>query len=123
MVKCGKGFSSGAKRLARVWWGPASVRLEGGSGLESDVESDVVLLVITEQGARRLLSDGFPLGEVASGPVGRSAAAFTGAQKPAEILAWSRSQGALPGLPLQSATPPPALTTHPALHPHLPATP
>jgi lipid-binding SYLF domain-containing protein len=69
------------------------------------VESDVVLLVMTEQGARRLLSDGFPLGEVAAGPVGRSAAGSTAVdvKAMAEILAWSRSQGVFAGLSLQGA--------------------
>jgi lipid-binding SYLF domain-containing protein len=65
------------------------------------------MLVMNERGADRLLSSKFTLGgegEVAAGPVGRSATAQTDAFMRAEILSWSRSRGAFAGLSLQGAT-------------------
>ena len=57
-------------------------RIEGGSvGLQiGGSETDVIMLVINERGADRLLSSKFTLGgtgEVAAGPVGRTATAET----------------------------------------------
>jgi len=54
-----------------------------------------------------LLSSRFTLGgegEVAAGPVGRSATAQIDALMRAEILSWSRSRGAFAGISLQGAT-------------------
>jgi lipid-binding SYLF domain-containing protein len=65
------------------------------------------MLVMNERGAERLLSSQFTLGgegDVAAGPVGRSAAAQTDAKFTAEILAWSRSRGVFAGISLQGAT-------------------
>jgi lipid-binding SYLF domain-containing protein len=105
-AKYAKGFVSCRNKIGQDWSAPAAVRLEGGSGNgESDAESDVILLVMTEQGARRMLSDGFPLREVAAGPVGRSVAGSTAVnvKTTAEILGWSRSQGVFAGRSLQGA--------------------
>ena|SRR6516165_9863886 len=57
-------------------------------------ETDVVMLVINERGAAKLLSSQFTLGgegEVAAGPVGRTAASDTDAKMTANILSWSRA--------------------------------
>ena len=65
------------------------------------------MLVMNERGADRLLSSKFTLGaegDVAAGPVGRSATAQTDAYMRAEILSWSRSRGVFAGLALQGAT-------------------
>jgi lipid-binding SYLF domain-containing protein len=65
------------------------------------------MLVMNERGADRLLSSRFTLGgegEVAAGPVGRSATAQTDAYMRAEILSWSRSRGVFAGIALQGAT-------------------
>lgn len=106
--KYGKGFVSCRGRGAG-WLAPAAVRIEGGSfGLQiGGSQTDVVLLVMNERGAEKLLSTQFTLGgegEVAGGPVGRSVTAQTDAKLSAEILSWSRSKGVFAGVSLQGAT-------------------
>ncbi len=105
--KYGKGFVS--CRVAGGWSAPGSVRIEGGSvGFQiGGSETDVVMLVMNERGGDKLLSSKFTLGgegEVAAGPVGRSATAQTDAKMTAEILSWSRSRGVFAGVSLQGAT-------------------
>ena len=105
--KYGKGFVS--CRVASGWSAPGSVRIEGGSvGFQiGGSETDVVLLVMNARGADKLLSSKFTLGgegEVAAGPVGRTASAETDAKMTAEILSWSRSRGVFAGISLQGAT-------------------
>src|SRR5947199_2760685 len=108
--KYGKGYLSCRNNKSGVGWSaPGTVRVEGGSvGLQiGGSETDVIMLVMNERGADRLLSSKFTLGgegEVAAGPVGRSATAQTDAFMRAEILSWSRSRGAFAGLSLQGAT-------------------
>jgi lipid-binding SYLF domain-containing protein len=107
-AKYGKGFIL-CRKGATGWSAPAAVRVEGGSfGFQIGAsETDVVLLVTNERGADRLLSSQFTLGgegEVAGGPVGRSATAQTDAKMTAEILSWSRSRGVFAGISLQGAT-------------------
>jgi len=104
----GKGFITCRKGHAG-WSAPAAVRIEGGSfGFQiGGTEIDLVMLVMNERGADRLLSSKFTLGgegEVAAGPVGRSATAQTDAAMTAEILSWSRSRGIFAGISLQGAT-------------------
>jgi len=108
-AKYGKGFVSCRDKSNRKWSAPAAVRVEGGSvGFQiGGSESDVILLVMNDRGADRLLSSQFTLGgegEVAAGPVGRSATAQTDAKLTAEILSWSRSRGVFAGISLQGAT-------------------
>ena len=70
-------------------------------------ETDLVLLVMNQGGADKLLASKFTLGvegSIAAGPVGRTATAQTDAQMHAEILSWSRSQGLFAGLALEGAT-------------------
>jgi lipid-binding SYLF domain-containing protein len=107
--KYGKGYLSCRNKSGEGWSAPGTVRVEGGSvGLQiGGSETDVIMLVMNERGADRLLSSKFTLGgegEVAAGPVGRSATAQTDAFMRAEILSWSRSRGAFAGLSLQGAT-------------------
>lgn len=107
-AKYGKGFIV-CRKSARSWSAPAAVRVEGGSfGFQiGGSETDVVLLVMNDRGAGRLLSSQFTLGgegEVAAGPVGRSATAQTDAMMRAEILSWSRTRGIFAGISLQGAT-------------------
>lgn len=104
----GKGFITCRKGHAG-WSAPGSIRIEGGSfGFQiGGAEIDLVLLVMNERGADRLLSTKFTLGgegEVAAGPIGRSATAQTDAAMTAEILSWSRSRGIFAGISLQGAT-------------------
>lgn len=91
------------------WSAPGGIRVEGGSvGFQiGGSETDVVLLVLNERGADRLLSSRFTVGaeaSVAAGPVGRNAAAQTDATMMAEILAWSRARGVFAGVSLQGST-------------------
>ena len=84
-------------------------RIEGGSvGFQiGGSETDLIMLVMNQRGADKLLSSKFTLGaegSVAAGPVGRTATAQTDAQMHAEILSWSRSQGLFAGLALEGAT-------------------
>ena len=108
-VKYGRGFASCRAKSGPGWSAPAAVRVEGGSfGAQiGGAETDVVLLVMNERGADRLLSSKFTLGgdaSVAAGPVGRDATAQTDAYMTAEILSWSRSRGLFAGVSLTGAT-------------------
>jgi len=92
-----------------TWSAPAGIRIEGGSvGLQiGGSETDLILLVMNQRGADRLLASRFTVGadaSVAAGPVGRQAAAQTDATMMAEILAWSRTRGVYAGISLQGST-------------------
>lgn len=108
--KYGKGYMScRSKSEGGAWSAPGTVRIEGGSvGFQiGGSETDLIMLVMNERGAEKLLSSKFTLGaegSVAAGPVGRTATAQTDAQMHAEILSWSRSQGLFAGLALEGAT-------------------
>lgn len=105
--KFGRGFIT--CRQGGKWSSPGAIRVEGGSvGLQiGGTEVDLVLLVMNEEGARKLLESQFTLGGegmVAAGPVGRVATAQTDAKLTAGILAWARARGAFAGIALQGAT-------------------
>lgn len=107
--KYGKGYVSCRNKDGVRWSAPGTVRIEGGSvGFQiGGSETDLIMLVMNESGADKLLSSKFTLGaegSVAAGPVGRTATAQTDAQMKAEILSWSRSQGLFAGLALEGAT-------------------
>jgi lipid-binding SYLF domain-containing protein len=107
--KYGKGYLSCRSRHGIGWSAPGTVRVEGGSfGFQIGAsETDVIMLVMSEDGARKLLSNQFTPeaeGSVAGGPVGRSATAQTDLQLHADILSWSRSRGLFAGIALNGAT-------------------
>jgi SH3 domain-containing YSC84-like protein 1 len=107
--KYGKGYLSCRNQSGSGWSAPGTVRIEGGSvGFQiGGSETDLIMLVMNQGGADKLLSSKFTLGaegSVAAGPVGRTATAQTDAQMHAEILSWSRSQGLFAGLALEGAT-------------------
>ena len=107
--KYGKGFMLCRKASGVGWSAPAAIRIEGGSfGFQiGGSETDVVLLVNSETGAKKLLASKFTLGanaQAAAGPVGRDSSAETDAQLHAEILTYSRSRGLFAGVSLQGAT-------------------
>ena len=82
------------------WVGPAFYTLVTGSvGLQAGVSSsDIVILVMTDVGLRRLLSNTFHLGadvSVAVGPVGRGARTEL-----TDFVSFSRTEGAYIGLDL-----------------------
>jgi SH3 domain-containing YSC84-like protein 1 len=119
--KYGKGYMSCRNQTTAAWSAPGAIRIEGGSfGLQVGGSStDLIMLVMNEQGANKLLSDKFTLGaegSIAAGPVGRTAAAQTDAQMHADILSWSRSQGLFVGVSLAGATLRPDLDSNAKLY-------
>jgi SH3 domain-containing YSC84-like protein 1 len=85
---------------------PAFFSLGGGSvGWQfGGEETDIVVLIMNQDGVKHLLEDRFTIGGAASaaaGPVGRTAKAATDAQMHAQILSWSRSRGAFIGAALE----------------------
>lgn len=107
--KYGKGYLSCRSKTRAGWSAPATVRIEGGSvGFQIGASStDLIMLVMTDRGAEKLLASKFTLGaegSVAAGPVGRTATAQTDVQMGADILSWSRSQGLFAGVALEGAT-------------------
>jgi lipid-binding SYLF domain-containing protein len=107
-AKYGKGYMS-CRNGRSGWSAPGTVRIEGGSvGFQIGASStDLIMLVMSQRGADKLLESQFTLGaegSVAAGPVGRTATAQTDAQLHADILSWSRSQGLFAGIALEGAT-------------------
>src|SRR5712671_344385 len=105
----GKGVASCRQPKGEGWTGPSTVRMEGGSfGLQiGGGEMDVVMMVMNESGANKLMKSEFTIGgegAAMAGPVGRSATAETDAYMHAEILSYSRSRGLFAGLVLKGAT-------------------
>jgi lipid-binding SYLF domain-containing protein len=105
----GKGFVTCRSAKGQGWSAPAAIRMEGGSvGFQiGGSENDIVLLVMNEKGADRLMSSQFKLGgdaSVAGGPVGRTTSAATDATLRAEILSWSRARGAFAGVSVSGST-------------------
>jgi len=99
----GKGVAT--CRTATGWTAPAFMQIEKGSwGAQIGAnETDLVLLVMNQDGMKKLLQDKVALGadaSVAAGPVGRSASASTDLQVSAEILSYSRSNGVFAGIDL-----------------------
>jgi lipid-binding SYLF domain-containing protein len=87
---------------------PAYFKIAGGSvGWQfGGQETDLVLLVMNDDGMKHLLEDKFTIGAEATataGPVGRTAKAATDAELHAGILSWSRSQGAFIGAALDGS--------------------
>lgn len=106
--KYGKGYLS-CRSTTGLWSAPATMRIEGGSvGFQiGGSTTDLVMLVMSERGAEKLLESKFTLGgegSVAAGPVGRTVTAQTDAQMHADILSWSRAQGLFAGVALEGAT-------------------
>src|SRR6266700_3799806 len=107
--KYGKGYLSCRSKVGPGWSAPATLRIEGGGvGFQIGGSStDLIMLVMNERGADKLVESKFTLGaegSVAAGPVGRTATAQTDVQMRADILSWSRSQGLFAGVALEGAT-------------------
>jgi SH3 domain-containing YSC84-like protein 1 len=108
-AKYGKGFIACRRKSGIGWSAPGAIRIEGGSfGLQAGGSaSDIVMLVMNDQGVKAVLSSQYTLGgaaDVAAGPVGRSASAQTSGWMNAGILSYSRSRGVFAGVSLQGAT-------------------
>lgn len=107
--KYGKGYLSCRRESGAGWSAPGTVRIEGGSvGFQIGASStDLIMLVMSERGADKLLASQFTLGaegSAAAGPVGRTVTAQTDVQMRADILSWSRTQGLFAGVALEGAT-------------------
>jgi len=105
----GVGVASCRDAQKKGWTAPSTVRLEGGSiGLQiGGGETDVIMLVMNQSGADKLMKSKFTIGGEGSamaGPVGRSASAQTDAYMRAEILSYSRSRGAFAGVTLNGSS-------------------
>jgi lipid-binding SYLF domain-containing protein len=88
-----------------TWSAPAFFTISGGSwGLQAGVEDiDLVMMVMTDEGARHLLENKFQIGATASGaagPVGRHASAGVDWKLDTQILTYSRSKGLFAGIDL-----------------------
>ncbi|MEO8052574.1 MAG: lipid-binding SYLF domain-containing protein [Acidobacteriota bacterium] len=108
-AKYGRGFASCRRPGNAGWSAPAAMRVEGGSvGFQIGAsETDVVLLMMNDQGMKHLLTDKFTIGgdaTAAAGPVGRHASAQTDAMMHAQMLSYSRSRGLFAGISLEGAT-------------------
>ena len=101
-AKHGKGLVSVRDRAANRWSQPGFVKITGGSvGWQIGAESvDLVLLVMNDNGVRKLLDNKFTLGgELAAtaGPIGRNANVATDVSLESQILAYSRAKGLFAG--------------------------
>ena len=107
--KYGKGFLSCRHKGGAGWSAPGAMRIEGGSvGFQIGGSStDLIMLVMSDQGAAKLLESKFTVGaegSAAAGPVGRTATAQTDVQLRADILSWSRAKGLFAGVSIEGAT-------------------
>jgi len=91
-----------------TWSAPAPISVSGGSaGAQIGVESvDVLMLVQSDEGMKKLLRSKFELGadvSASAGPVGRGREAATDATMKAEVLSYTRSRGLFAGAELGGA--------------------
>lgn len=96
-------------RTATGFTGPSTIRVEGGSvGAQiGGGETDLILVVMNDIGAKKLMQSEFKIGGDAAamaGPVGRAAEADTDAFMRAEMLSYSRARGAFAGITLKGTT-------------------
>lgn len=91
-----------------MWSAPAFFTVSGGSwGFQAGVEDiDLVMMIMTDEGARHLLENKFQVGASASGaagPVGRHASAGVDWKLDTQILTYSRSKGLFAGIDLNGS--------------------
>src|SRR5580765_1238453 len=94
---------------ANTWGPPVFMEMtKGSAGFQAGVSStDLVLVVMNESGADKLLRNKVTLGadaSVAAGPVGRAASAATDAQLSAQMLSYSRAKGLFAGIDLSGGS-------------------
>jgi lipid-binding SYLF domain-containing protein len=104
-VEGGTGKRAGAKA---GWSAPAFVTIGGGTwGPQIGAEGiDLVMMVMNDKGLQSLLSNKIQFsleGSAAAGPVGRHASVGADWKMDAEVLSYSRSQGAFAGQMLEGA--------------------
>jgi lipid-binding SYLF domain-containing protein len=105
-AKYGRGLAS--CRTPKGWSTPAFFTIQGGSfGFQIGGQAvDLVMLIMNNDGMRRLLADKFALGadaSVAAGPVGRHAEGNTDWTMRAQVLTYSRARGVFAGVSLNGA--------------------
>lgn len=105
----GKGIMTCRVAGSNRWSGPSTVKVEGGSiGAQlGGGEVDVVLMVMNDRGAERLMRNEFTIGGemgAMAGPVGRSTSAKTDATLSSGILSYSRARGLFAGIALNGST-------------------
>jgi lipid-binding SYLF domain-containing protein len=96
-------------KTANTWGPPVFMEMtKGSAGFQAGVSStDLVLVVMNESGADKLLRNKVTLGadaSVAAGPVGRAASAATDAQLSAQMLSYSRAKGLFAGINLSGGS-------------------
>ena len=96
-------------RTGNGWSAPAFFDVTGGSyGLQIGAQkTDLVMLIMNNNGMQHLLASKFQLGGeagVAAGPVGRQGTAATDWKMNAEVLTYSRSKGVFAGIDLSGAS-------------------
>jgi lipid-binding SYLF domain-containing protein len=92
-----------------TWGAPIFMQLtKGSAGFQVGVQStELVLFVMNESGADKLLRNKTTLGtdaSIAAGPVGRAATAATDLQLSAEMLSYSHSKGLFAGINLSGGS-------------------
>jgi len=107
-VSFGSGIILRRDEKTAQWSRPAFFNIRGGSvGVQAGAQAtDLILLVMNEEGVEGLLEDKFILGadvSVAAGPVGRQISAETNVRLDSGILSYSRSKGLYAGLALKGA--------------------
>jgi len=103
----GNGFAT--CRLASGWSAPAPITISGASaGFQVGLQSvDLVMLVMTDAGMKRLLRTKLTLGadmSVSAGPIGKGREVDTDAAMKTEALSYSRSRGLFAGVELNGAS-------------------
>ena len=96
-------------KTANTWGPPVFMELtKGSAGFQAGVSStDLVLVVMNDSGADKLLRNKVTLGadaSVAAGPVGRAGSAATDAQLSAQMLSYSRAKGLFAGIDLSGGS-------------------
>ncbi|MCA1959396.1 MAG: lipid-binding SYLF domain-containing protein [Desulfomonile sp.] len=107
-VSFGNGVVLRRDQTSGLWSKPVFFNIRGGSiGLQAGAQStDLILLIMSEEGFERLLEEKLTLGadvSVAAGPVGREASAETSIRLNAGILSYSRAKGLFAGFSLKGA--------------------
>jgi lipid-binding SYLF domain-containing protein len=92
----------------RGWSAPAFIRISGGSwGTQIGAEAvDLVMVIKSEKGMQKLLSNKFEIGRDASlamGPVGRHSSESTDVKLDVLVLTYSRAKGAFIGFTFKGA--------------------
>jgi lipid-binding SYLF domain-containing protein len=104
LMSCRNGANFNGK-----WSTPIMMQSSGGSfGLQAGgEETDFVVLVMNDEGARAVMKGRAKLGadaSVAAGPVGRDAEASTSATLSAQMLSYSRAKGVFGGVSLSGTS-------------------